>query len=262
MVLYGGNNFEGGFMQKIYTLLTDEGTRFSALHGERDQLMTPAYADIRHAAAAHGWGEKFARENAANYVFDVRSEEIGRFEGVAARLEAGRTLSAEEAHIAHRMHGFMHATVAPHQGELRFLSKATQEHWVVEFGLRDREIHDWPVGDIIHDRCLWRAVHHPCHELAYPGLDDFGGPKIAPSASENIVAGRYLRCLAYACKLFGPERISPIRIVEAAAIRYRNTPRPSLIAGVIALLEIAGPDVLANLVLGSKKAEPIDGTES
>ena len=234
-------------MRKIYTLLTANGPRYAAFHSERDYFITPACVDIKHAAAAFAWTIEFSRENAAQYVLDVRPAAVERMEHGLLRLEQGQSLSAADALVVDCMYQFLHATVAPHQRDFRFLSDELLERWVQELGVRTSRMSDWNTHCVVHDGALWHAIHRPCSELKYPDMDDkYRGPREAPTRGQNVLTGRYLRTLAYIGKLIGPGRMSPDDIVAAWQGKNRTQALncPSLLSQVIELLAMSPNFVL------------------
>ncbi len=201
-------------MRKIYTLLTDKGPRYTALESVTDIFVTPAHADIKHVAAAFSWTVGQARNDAAEHVIDVQSTAIDLMEVSLSRLESGLSLIDEEALIVDGIYTFLHGALAPHQRDVRLMTGGILEKWVYELNVREPRMRDWPVHDIVHDIGLWNAVHRPCSELKYPGAD-WLMPRVEPTRGQNMLAGRYMRSFVYAAKLCGPNRLSPIDIVDA-----------------------------------------------
>ena len=137
---------------------------------------------------------------------------------------------------------FLRATVAPHQRDFRFLSDELLERWVQELGLRSGRMAEWQTDEIVHDGALWPAVNRPCSELKYPGMSDqYREPIVSPTKEQNILAGRYLRTLAYVGRLIGPDRMSPEEIAAAWQGKNRtdSLSRPSFLTQVAELLAIA-----------------------
>lgn len=203
-------------MDRIYALLTDNGPRYVAYDSLHDIFFTAAYVEIKHAAAAHGWTIELARKDAAENVIDMRSTAVERVERGLAVLEAGKPLSDNDALIVVGIYDFLHATVAPHQRDFPFLNDAVIERWVQELDLRTGPMSNWDTDRIVNSGALWHAVHRPCLELKYPDMPaDFYQERVAPTPAQNILAGRYLRSLAYVARLMGPSRMPPEDIVAA-----------------------------------------------